>query len=111
MNLYVIGKNIRKYRLAKSLRQEDLAEMANLSVNYIGMIERGEKTPSLESFIKIINALEVSSDMVLADVLQKGYKVKNSLLDTKIEKLSEEDKNRIYDVIDTMLKHSNKKRW
>lgn len=45
MNLSSIGKNIRKYRLQRNLCQEDLAEMAALSSNYIGMVERGEKVP------------------------------------------------------------------
>jgi len=63
MQLDTIGKNIRKYRLMKKFRQEDLAEKAGLTTNYIGMVERGEKIPSLETFIKILNALEVSSDM------------------------------------------------
>ena len=54
MNLNSIGKNIRKYRTAKGLRQEDIAERAGLSTNYVGMIERGEKIPSLETFINII---------------------------------------------------------
>ena len=48
MQLDTIGKNIRKYR------QEDLAERAGLTTNYIGMVERGEKIPSLETFIKIL---------------------------------------------------------
>ena len=69
MRLESIGKNIRKYRLMKKLRQEDLAEKADLSINYVGAIERGENTPSLESLIAIINALGVSADMILADVL------------------------------------------
>ena len=106
MKLDTIGKNIRKYRLAKKLRQEDLAEKAGLSANYIGMVERGEKIPSLETFIKILNALEVSSDMVLADVLEKGYTVKNSILNEKLAKLAPEDRSKIYEVIDTLLKHS-----
>lgn len=50
-----IGINIRKFRTEKKLRQEDLAERAGLSANYIGMVERGEKIPSLESFISIVN--------------------------------------------------------
>ena len=41
MELGTIGRNIRKYRLEKKLRQEDLAERANLSINYVGAIERG----------------------------------------------------------------------
>ncbi len=51
MKLDTIGKNIRKIRVAKKMTQEDLAEKAGLSVTYIGMVERGEKTPSLESFV------------------------------------------------------------
>ena len=42
MRLESIGKNIRKYRLMRKLRQEDLAEKADLSINYVGAIERGE---------------------------------------------------------------------
>ena len=37
MKLDTIGKNIRKFRLARKLRQEDLAEKTDLTTNYIGM--------------------------------------------------------------------------
>ena len=106
MKLDTIGKNIRKFREIKKLRQEDLAEKTDLTTNYIGMIERGEKIPSLETFINILNSLGVSADMILSDVLDNGYKVKDSLLNEKLEKLVPEDRNRIYEVIDTMMKHS-----
>lgn len=106
MELESIGRNIRKYRLMKKLRQEDLAELANLTNNYIGAIERGEKLPSLETLIVIINALGVSADMVLVDVIDTGYEVKDSLLAEKLSKLSAEDRAKIYDVVDTMIRHS-----
>ncbi len=86
--------------------KKDLAEKTDLTTNYIGMVERGEKIPSLETFIKIVNALGVSSDMVLTDVLETGYTVKNSMLNEKLEKLAPEDRNRIYEVIDTLVKQS-----
>lgn len=108
MKLDSIGKNIRAYRQAKKLRQEDLAEKTGLSANYIGMVERGEKIPSLETFICIANALGVSADMLLADVLDTGYTVKDSILAEKLDKLSKDDRERIYDVIDTMAKHATK---
>ena len=101
-----IGKNIRKYRLEKKLRQEDLAERAGLSTNYIGMVERGEKIPALETFITILNVLEVSADVILADVLVTGYAVKDSLLAEKLTKLSKEERERIYAVIDTLIQHT-----
>ena len=103
-----IGANIRKCRLSKKLRQEDLAEKANLSVTYIGMIERGEKTPSVETLVTILNAMGVSADVVLCDVLVVGYEIKHSILDEKLSKLSLSDRNKIYDVIDTMIAHSSK---
>lgn len=106
MQLNTIGKNIRKYRKMKALSQENLAERADLSANYIGMIERGEKMPSLETFITILNALDISADMVLCDVVKAGYEVKNSILNEKLDKLAEEDRERIYAVIDILVKHS-----
>ena len=106
MKLDTIGKNIRNFREIKKLRQEDQAEKTDLTTNYIGMIERGKKIPSLETFINILNSLGVSADMVLSDVLDNGYKVKDSLLNEKLEKLVPEDRNRIYEVIDTMMKHT-----
>lgn len=106
VQLASIGKNIRQFRLNKKLRQEDLAERSGLSTNYIGMVERGEKIPSLETFISIINALGVTADMVLDDVLDTGYEVKNSLLNEKLKKLSKPERDRIYAVIDTMIRNS-----
>lgn len=103
MELTSIGKNIRKFRHARSLRLEDLAEKSGLSVNYVGALERGEKFPSLGSFILIANALEVSADLLLADVLTAGYTVKESLLAEKLDGLSVPQRNQVYTVLDALL--------
>lgn len=105
MELESIGKNIRKFRQARKLRQEDLAEKVGLSVNYAGALERGEKLPSLETFIVIANTLGVTSDMLLADVITTGYTVKDSLLAEKLDGLSARERAKIYAVIDTLLQH------
>lgn len=108
MNIDSIGKNIRKFRLMRKLRQEDLAEKAGLSTNYVGALERGEKVPSLETLIDIINALDISADMILCDVIHTGYEVKISLLNEKLGKISPEDRAMIYDVIDILIRYSRK---
>ena len=108
MELESIGRNIRQYRLKKKLRQEDLAEQTGLSTNYVGALERGEKIPSLETLITIINTLGVSADMILVDVIDFGYVVKDSLLAEKLDTLEAEDRKKIYDVIDTMVRNSKK---
>ncbi len=107
VRLDTIGRNIRKYRLIRKYRQEDLAEKTGLSTNYIGMFERGEKIPSLETFINILNALDVSADVVFGDVLVTGYTIKNSILDEKLGKLPNKEQRKIYEIIDTLIKYSN----
>lgn len=106
MDYSSIGKNIRKYRLAKNLRQEDLAELAGLSTNYIGAVERGEKLPALETFIDILNTLGVSADMVLSDVVSAGYMIKASRLSEQLEKLSDADRRKALAVVETLIKCS-----
>ena len=83
--------------------------MTGLSPNYVGALERGEKIPSLETFIDIINALTVSADMVLCDVIDQGYEIKSSLIGDQIRRLSREDQERIYDVVSVLIQHSKPK--
>ena len=105
MELKSVGKRIRQYRIARNMKQEDLADKTNLSVTYIGMIERGEKSPRLETFVSIVNALGVTSDALLSDVTITGYKIKDSMLSDKLDRISYEDREIVYDLIDTILKH------
>ena len=104
MNSVSIGKKIRYYRETKKWTQEDFAEKAGLSLTYVGMIERGEKVPKLETFINIANVLGVSADILLADVLNTGYQIKTSFLSEKIDRLPAEQREKIYAVVDAMLK-------
>ncbi len=61
------GKRIREERLKLGLTQERLAEDVNLSTAYIGQIERGERTPTLENIVAIANRLGVTVDYLLSD--------------------------------------------
>lgn len=106
MDLKDIGKKIREKRIAKSWKQEDLAEKTSLSVSYIGMIERGEKLPKLETFLLIVNELEVSADELLSGVIRNGYIVRMSQYTEKIGKLKSDEQKRIYEVIETLLRNS-----
>lgn len=104
MQMEKIGQNIRKCRNAKHMSIEDLAFKAELSKNYMGMVERGERIPSLESLLKIINALGVSADEVLCDVIDHGFKVKTTKLADKIEKVPPKKQAMIFDLIDLVLR-------
>lgn len=67
-----LGKRIREARINKKYTQQKLAEEAGIGIMYLGEIERGIKMPSLNIFIKIIEALDISADYVLRDELPSG---------------------------------------
>ncbi|MBE5905399.1 MAG: helix-turn-helix transcriptional regulator [Lachnospiraceae bacterium] len=69
MNLSTeIGKRIRFYRNQCELTQEELAEKCDVHPTYIGQLERGEKTPSLDVLFRISKHLQVSMTFLLDDV-------------------------------------------
>lgn len=73
------------------------------------MIERGEKAPKLETFITITNALEVSADLLLADVLSTGYNIKSSEMTEEIASLPPFERDRIYSIVNTMIEFKKNK--
>lgn len=60
-----IGKQIRKKRKAKHLTQQQLAEMVDISVPFMGHIERGTRKLSVETLLKLLQALDCSADEIL----------------------------------------------
>jgi len=60
-----IGENIRRERKRRSFTMEDLAEHLGLSVSYIGLLERGERCPSLKSIYRLCDLFGVTPDILL----------------------------------------------
>lgn len=54
-----IGERIRSLRKLARFTQEELAERADLSVQFVGFIERGQAKPTLDSLEKLAKALRV----------------------------------------------------
>ena len=65
INFKIIGKRIKEVRKAQGISQEKLAELADLSTQYMGQIETAARKASLTSLVKISNALNVSLDELL----------------------------------------------
>ena len=108
MNSASIGKRIRTCREQKGWTQQAFAEKVGISIAYTGMIERGEKIPKLETFIRIANVLEVSADLLLADVIKAQPFSDTSARAEVVNSLSKESRERVYDVIDTLLRHEKR---
>jgi len=55
----IFGRNVKIYRNRRNWSQADLAEYANISINFIGDIERGKKWPHPDTLTKLADALEI----------------------------------------------------
>ena len=58
--LVKFGLRVRSLRKARKLTQKELGEITGFHHNYIGMIERGDRNPSLENIEVFANAFEMS---------------------------------------------------
>jgi transcriptional regulator with XRE-family HTH domain len=62
-----LGERIREERQRLHLTQADLAEAIDISDTYMGAIERGERSLTLNTVVRLVNRLGVSIDYLLAD--------------------------------------------
>lgn len=53
------GKHLAKLRLEKKLTQEQLSEAANISLDFLSLIERGHRAPSFATIERLSDALDV----------------------------------------------------
>lgn len=104
-----IGQNIRRCREARGFKRETLAEMVELSSTYMGAIERGIKLPKLETFIRIANALETPSDILLGGVLTVENQITASKLSEDLDKLPPQEQKRIFNVVRVMIEDAQQK--
>lgn len=65
----MVGIELRKARRAVGLTQEQLASKAKLHPTYIGLLERDKRSPSLDVFLQLCAALEISPLAFLKRVL------------------------------------------
>lgn len=59
------GEKVQKIRKAQGISQEKLAFMLSMHRTYIGMVERGERNPTIRTLYKITKALKVKSNELL----------------------------------------------
>jgi len=100
-----IGNRIRSYRRDKKMSQEELAEVSNLHSSYIGQLERGIKTPSVDTIYKITKGLDVTMSDFLRnietfDTEEETYAMKSYIL---IEQETHHDQRHLYEIIKNII--------
>ena len=99
MNAKLIGQRIKSAREAKKLTQEQLAEIVDLSPMHISVLERGQKPPKLETLINLANALGVSGDYLLQDLIAQSKEVPAQEVTTLLNAVPAEEQKRILQMI------------
>lgn len=103
MDAMAVAKRISTERKARGMTQEELAAKADVSTTHIGVIERGVKIPNLDTFVAIANALEVSADILLQDVVDKSCENASSELSRLIAGQSPEMQRKIYRAVKALV--------
>lgn len=93
-----LGERVREVRRRKDITQADLAKASGISISFVGHIERGTRKASLETFVALCNALQVSPGVLLIDTVDiptsaGGRREEHAALIGKITKLIEEYEN------------------
>ncbi|MDE6999758.1 MAG: helix-turn-helix transcriptional regulator [Lachnospiraceae bacterium] len=67
MDYKKLGERIREERRRLNLTQAQLAEAVDISNTYMGAIERGERSLTLDTLVRLVNRLGVTVDYLLSD--------------------------------------------
>ena len=100
-----MGDRIRDARKKLGLTQEALAEKVDITLYYMGEIERGIKVPSLDLFIRLAEALDVSADYLLRDRISTGNVYGDKRMARKLENLTPRQRAAIEALIDTYIEY------
>lgn len=66
LNSIVVGQVLQRFREKKKFSQELLSGLAGIGRTHLSAIERGERKPTLETFLKIAFALGVKPSEIMA---------------------------------------------
>jgi len=70
-HLKYLGENIRNARKNKNLTIETLSELVGISESFLGTVERGESSISIETLVNLCEMLNVSADYLVLDSRDK----------------------------------------
>ena len=61
----IVAQNLRRLRQDRGLTQEELAGQAGLNRNYVGMVERAENSPTVDTLEALAKALKIEPEQLL----------------------------------------------
>ncbi len=108
LNYTDVGKRIQYYRQISGKTQEEVAEKADISNNYLSKLETGKSAGSLEKYCNIAQVLGVTVDMLINNISDSvsanDYLFLNQL-SPLVSSLSIEQRKMLVDYIELLKKY------
>lgn len=104
-----VGRRIQDVRKARGLTQAELAQMVDLSTKYISNVECGFKTPKLNTFVSIANALQCDANLLLSDVLDVTTGQESGHISKALLSLPGEEQRRILHILEVLIEEARMK--
>lgn len=92
MDYKALGRRLREERQKLNLTQEKLAEEIDLSTAYVGQIERGERSLTLDTLVLLVGRLGITIDYLLSDTVSPSNEAINSLWFQLMDRRTEAEK-------------------
>lgn len=105
MDKIAMGRKIREARTKKGYTQQSLAEKAGIGEMYVSEIECGRKMPSMNLFLKIITALDISADYVLRDEIPTGKDFVYDEVTQMLEGLTPKQRKGAVDILEAYIRN------
>lgn len=99
-----MGNRIKTRRKELHIKQAEFAERLNISNNHMSSIENGRQKPSLDTFIKICNLLNVTPDYLLLGNMH-AYNLPQDIID-KLRLCTQADIELARDFIELLVKRN-----
>jgi len=86
----IIGTNIRNERIIRNMTRDELAEVIDLTVSHLGLIERGERGATPVTLEKIVRAFGITVDKLFKEPSSKisAREQRDKQTDTFFKKVS-----------------------
>ena len=81
MDKVLLGKQLRQIRIEKGLSQEKLFELVFISPRQMCLIENGNSYPSLDTFVRIAEILEIDINKFFSINSSENDSIRTSIID------------------------------
>lgn len=104
MDRKLLGRRIREERVRIGLTQEQIAEKINVSTTYVGFIERGKRSVTLEKLILLADCFQLPIDALLHE--SPAYtpaEARDQQLKLMWDQASNDEKEKILSIIKVII--------